>query len=511
MAAIQDPDMEPAAAMDPEKDSRRSGGAELAPPCETCVSGEAAGSAAPRDGENEDEAAPKLSKNQQKKLLRQQRFEEKKAAKKQEEKSRRHADVQRKKREWAEMLASLPPEERDAAWARKMEGRKERRVEGETRKARMAEAMVEGGGQDVVIDLEWGDFMSPKELKSLMKQIQFCYAANSRAEKPVRLHLSGCDGPVLEQLQHISGYHKWLLHKHAGSYMDAFAARRQDLVYLTADAAEVVESFGAGKVYIIGGLVDRNRHKNCTLAKAREQGIATARLPIGEHMKLSTSMVLTVNQVLDIMLRYAATGDWRQALDEAVPLRKRASVEEHRSPGSCASPGGVSMEGNDMTGGGRGEATAGVGERADLHGTSQVQTQGLTAASESSPVLRSVLVEEGSGAEEGGGQGASLLGGDSHDTTKGEGEGRWSSGGAHGIGGDGAHVHPGGGGGGAGGGAGRADSGRSTLGEEHPEIVVHRAGGTVLGASAVMEQPHSVAASGLQAAEGPSTSPLLRL
>lgn len=298
------------------------------------------------NGHGKDEETPKLSKNQQKKLLKQQRYEEKKAAKKREEKERRHADVQRKKREWAELLDSLPPEEREEAWAKRIDGRKERRIEGETRRARMLEAMGESGGQDVVIDLEWSHLMTSKELKSLTKQVMFCYSANSRAEKPMRLHLTGCTGEVHEQLQLISGYQKWLLHKHSEPYFDAFAARRQDLVYLTADASEVVDRFRPDKVYIIGGLVDRNRHKNCTLAKAKEQGIATARLPIGEHMKLNASMVLTVNQVLDTMLRFVATGDWQQALDETVPLRKRAASEEH-PPSRGRSPDGAKAEEDD--------------------------------------------------------------------------------------------------------------------------------------------------------------------
>lgn len=37
--------------------------------------------------------------------------------------------------------------------------------------------------------------------------------------------------------------------------------KKEQLVYLTADSQNVVESIEEDKVYIIGGLVDRNRHK----------------------------------------------------------------------------------------------------------------------------------------------------------------------------------------------------------------------------------------------------------
>ena len=47
-----------------------------------------------------------------------------------------------------------------------------------------------------------------------------------------------------------------------------------------------------------GGLqpqVDRNRHKGCTIAKAREQGIRSAHLPLADYIDMGNySRVLTV-------------------------------------------------------------------------------------------------------------------------------------------------------------------------------------------------------------------------
>lgn len=44
-------------------------------------------------------------------------------------------------------------------------------------------------------------------------------------------------------------------------YLERFADRKNDLVYLTADAEETIQELDAAKVYVIGGIVDRNRHK----------------------------------------------------------------------------------------------------------------------------------------------------------------------------------------------------------------------------------------------------------
>lgn len=43
------------------------------------------------------------------------------------------------------------------------------------------------------------------------------------------------------------------------------------LVYLTADAADELHELDAESIYIIGGLVDRNRYKNICQNKATEQ------------------------------------------------------------------------------------------------------------------------------------------------------------------------------------------------------------------------------------------------
>lgn len=75
-------------------------------------------------------------------------------------------------------------------------------------------------------------------------------------------------------------------------------------VYLTADAEEALEDLDASKIYIIGGIIDRNRHKLICSKKARQQNISMARLPLQEHFKLKGSAVLTIDQVFQLLLCY---------------------------------------------------------------------------------------------------------------------------------------------------------------------------------------------------------------
>eukprot|EP00931_Biecheleriopsis_adriatica_P062289 TRINITY_DN37517_c0_g1_i1.p1 TRINITY_DN37517_c0_g1~~TRINITY_DN37517_c0_g1_i1.p1 ORF type:complete len:320 (-),score=110.56 TRINITY_DN37517_c0_g1_i1:189-1103(-) len=139
-------------------------------------------------------------------------------------------------------------------------------------------------GTTVVLDLEWEQAMQEKELKSLLQQVLYCYGANRRASRPTRLVFSGVEpgSQTHAGLSKQAGYESWEVQKLSGAYVEAFPKER--LVYLTADSEEVLESFDPEKVYIIGGIVDRNRLKGRTMEKALEQGIATAQLPLARHI-----------------------------------------------------------------------------------------------------------------------------------------------------------------------------------------------------------------------------------
>lgn len=78
---------------------------------------------------------------------------------------------------------------------------------------------------------------------------------------------------------------------------DSHLERHQrEFIYLTADSNNVIENLNPNNVYIIGGLVDRNRYPGLTAQRAEDWNVKTARLPIQDHYTLSGSKVLTVNQ-----------------------------------------------------------------------------------------------------------------------------------------------------------------------------------------------------------------------
>jgi tRNA (guanine9-N1)-methyltransferase len=163
------------------------------------------------------------------------------------------------------------------------------------------------------------------------------------------------------------------------------ACTKETVIYLTADSNDELSELKPDENYIIGGIVDRNRYKarpslsfivligthlrrlqNLCENKAREANIRTARLPIGKYLaNLPTRKVLTVNQVFEILVKWAETKDWEVALNHVMPKRKFNADGKH---GKGKGLGNEDEEeehadSTEVTAGS--QAGAGVGERHD--------------------------------------------------------------------------------------------------------------------------------------------------
>nr|GLL46911.1 tRNA (guanine(9)-N1)-methyltransferase isoform X3 [Ipomoea trifida] len=168
---------------------------------------------------------------------------------------------------------------------------------------------------------------APDQQPPLSKRAQKKLLKQQRCETPAHLWLAGYQGEMQNLLEKTPGYDKWLIEKESRPYIEAFQDQKENLVYLTADSENVLDELDPKKVYIIGGLVDRNRWKGITMNKAKEQGIQTAKLPIGNYLKMSSSQVLTVNQVVEILLKFLELRDWKASFFEVIPQRKRCEAD----------------------------------------------------------------------------------------------------------------------------------------------------------------------------------------
>lgn len=145
----------------------------------------------------------------------------------------------------------------------------------------------------VLIDLDFQELMRPNELSSLTQQVMYSYGIIKRGAKPLRLVLTSVQDEIKDKLQKIKGFDTWLVDSlqmfdgqaevFEKDFMKvieeepSFSYTKNQIVYLSADAEETLTELKKDEVYIIGGIVDRNRYKFLTLNKAERLGIRCAK------------------------------------------------------------------------------------------------------------------------------------------------------------------------------------------------------------------------------------------
>lgn len=221
-------------------------------------------------------------------------------------------------------------------WDRNKPERKQKKKEKdkEARKRKRQRIAQEAQQNDVeqekspysfVIDMDFDNLMEEKEIKSMCSQIRRCYSLNRSASKYVQLHLTQLHDKCRAKFESANMEHKqwdskYVTFEENREYIDMFA--KGELVYLTADSPNVVDTLDPSKVYVIGGLVDKNRYPRLTLDKADKQGVSHAQLPIGQYVQMATRKIMTVNQIFEMLLKYIDTEDWEKSFKEAIPQRK---------------------------------------------------------------------------------------------------------------------------------------------------------------------------------------------
>jgi tRNA (guanine9-N1)-methyltransferase len=178
-----------------------------------------------------------------------------------------------KRKRWEETKDS-----RKALKKAKLKDKKEKmKLAGQPSKRRkvVVEGQVESGIK-VVLDCSFDDLMTDKvfllgvdpyakEITSMSSQLTRCHAENRRSLKTVELFITSLTGQLGERMEtNLKGVH----HHWKGVYVstETYDAVLGDIppdnfIYLTADSNHVIEALENDKVYIIGGLVDKNRHK----------------------------------------------------------------------------------------------------------------------------------------------------------------------------------------------------------------------------------------------------------
>ncbi|KAI9758555.1 MAG: hypothetical protein M4579_003047 [Chaenotheca gracillima] len=312
-----------------------------------------------------------MSKNALKKLKRQQKWDEEVDLRR----ARRKEKVKEKRERKRELLSDPKKTSQDPSSSTLLsEGKTS--TQAETRKrshARPRQLPV-----SLIIDCSFDDFMTEKEIKSLAAQVTRSYSENSRTHYRAHLMISSYGGALKERFEGVLASHhqgwkgvrfleedyaeaasqarKFMRENGGGEILGALKdeakpvtehAEEQpmnDVVYLTSDSPDTLTEISPYTTYVIGGIVDRNRHKGICYKRAMDRGFKTAKLPIGDFMKMSSRFVLATNHVVEIMLRWLELGDWGEAFLRVVPKRKGGVLKESAHESET---GGDTEEGED--------------------------------------------------------------------------------------------------------------------------------------------------------------------
>ncbi|CAI7629113.1 unnamed protein product [Penicillium viridicatum] len=299
-----------------------------------------ANESAPQDGG--EVAAPVMSKNQMKKLRRAEAHQQKRALQKSQKKEkliqkrdRRRAMVEEAREKGGEEAVN----ELRQIWR----GKKAKH----TRSTLLPLTFV--------MDCGYDELMSDRERISLAGQLTRSYSDNSRAVFNGHMMFSSFDKLLKERFDTVLACHKnWkrvrffqedFVHagkvakeqmtaprggQLAGPFAEQTDAKPEDgeIIYLSSDSENTLTELKPYSTYIVGALVDKNRHK-----AAVEKGIKTAKLPIGQYIQMAHRPVLATNHVIEIMLAWLELRDWGKAFMKVIPTRKGGALRQNQNEG----------------------------------------------------------------------------------------------------------------------------------------------------------------------------------
>lgn len=191
----------------------------------------------------------------------------------------------------------------------------------------------------VVTDMDFEDYMTEIEISKAVLQVGRIYAINRHSENPCQLYISSLKGKIRDRFATTNaGYLNWDINHSEQDYISLFSKEedsnnKNKFVYLSGDAEENLPDVDdilkdESRIFVIGGLVDHNRHKNLCHNMARERKITTAKLPIKDHLTLNQRDILSTVTVFEIMLQVLGFHkSWPEALVNSIPKRKVAAVK----------------------------------------------------------------------------------------------------------------------------------------------------------------------------------------
>ncbi|VDN03934.1 unnamed protein product [Thelazia callipaeda] len=182
----------------------------------------------------------------------------------------------------------------------------------------------------ILIDFGFSQYMSNKEMSGLVRQMGRVWGIQKKT-RGLKIILSAPDTRFLsEGSKKLSGFDRfsWVI---SNKNLE-MVINEHRFVYLSPDPQlDPLLEVKPEIVYIVGGLVDESGVGSLSRRRAEELNVDVRRLPIQEFLiKRNTgtfNIMLAINQVVEILVRYVCSKDWVQALS-VVPKRIGYGIPE---------------------------------------------------------------------------------------------------------------------------------------------------------------------------------------
>uniref|UniRef100_A0A915CE19 SAM-dependent MTase TRM10-type domain-containing protein n=1 Tax=Parascaris univalens TaxID=6257 RepID=A0A915CE19_PARUN len=205
--------------------------------------------------------------------------------------------------------------------------RLKRKEERKRRRLRKANGSMERFHLDshlnVIVDLGFTDAMNDKEMGKLVRQMGRVWGLQKRYVGLKITLLSPCGKFLEEARQVLTGFNSFQWNM---SFAHVAECSSNPIIYLSPDASiSPLEFVSPSVTYVIGGIVDESGAGSLSKDKAESLDVEVRRLPIVEYMRRSEhgtfNIMLAINQVVEVLVRYAYCKRWDQSLAAVVPKR----------------------------------------------------------------------------------------------------------------------------------------------------------------------------------------------
>lgn len=167
------------------------------------------------------------------------------------------------------------------------------------------------GNRPIVIDMSYEAEMKLSEKLSLVDQLLSVYSFNRRRPEPANLMFANWSKQsILCQKLHSAEH--FMANTTEQSYLDVYP--KKNLVYITPDARHDLLEDHPDNIYIVGAYHSKGNVNPLSLAKAKQENIRFAKLPLDQFLLWRTgSKRFSVQLTLQILITFMEMRDWNSA------------------------------------------------------------------------------------------------------------------------------------------------------------------------------------------------------